>query len=120
MYGADPNDEALVLGTADTPYRAGMTKYDAHDVFIVDFSHAGVYMARLIYGTGTMADAIAAGQYSTIPFITPNLPVAQAGGIVEPIIIPRLNSSTKLWLQVKNATDNAYIDFLVGVHEYAI
>lgn len=121
VYGADPNDEAQVLGTADTPFRAGMTRYDPHRIFIVDFSHAAPYILRIVWGSGTFAAAVAALQYSMIPLITPSLPIAQAGGIAEPVMMPRLYSGIdKLWVQCKNANDNAYIDFLIGIHEYAV
>lgn len=120
-YGSDANDEALVIGTDDTPYRVGMTKYDLHRIFAVDFSAGGVYMVRIIYGSGTMAAAITAGQYSVVPFITPVLPVSQAGGVPIPIIMPRVNCGVdKIWIQCKTATDNATLDFLVGLHEYAV
>lgn len=121
VYGADANDEANVLGVDDTPVRAGFIQFDMRRIFIVDFSHAAPYMVRIVWGTGTMADAITALQYTTVPVITPNLPVAQSGGAPFDIIIPRLVSGIdKVWVQCKNANNNATLDFLIGIHEYAV
>ena len=120
VYGADANDEALVLGTADTPYDVTMTYFDPHTIFVVDFSHAAPYMIRLIWGTGTMAQAIIDEQFSLIPAITTNLPVAQSGGYPFPVKVPRKAADTQVWVQCKNANNNAYIDFLLGIHEYEV
>lgn len=117
-YGTDPNDEAQVLGTADTPIIAGNTRYDLHKLFIVDASSTSIYKLRIIYGTGTMADAITAEQYSIVMVKidaaageTPNVPV--------PIMMRRGTcGQTKIWIQAWNAINNATIDFFVGLHEY--
>jgi hypothetical protein len=120
VYGADPNDEALVLGTDDTPIFAGNTRYDAHDLFVVAASSTTVYKLRFVYGTGTMADAIAAEQYSTT-MIKIDPAVQSSPAVVHPIMMPRGTcGATQLWVQAWNATDNATIDFFIGVHEYAV
>ena len=60
-FGSDPNDEALVLGTEDTPAIAGNIQYDAGRVQIIATSSTTPWVLRLIWGAGTMADAEAAG-----------------------------------------------------------
>jgi hypothetical protein len=119
-YGSDVNDEALVIGTADTPAIAGMTKYDPHLIFVVDASSSTVYKIRLVYGSGTMAAAIAAGQFSEAMFRMDPAAAQDAHGPVD-FRMPRLTCGTdQCWLQCWNASNNATLDFLVGWHEYAV
>ncbi len=121
-FGADANDEALVWGVNDTiatpPNAVPYVKMDIHNMFITASSVTTLWYLRLVYGTGTMADAITAGQYSTFPIIAD---AAQGGSIdiIVPIMMPRITIGTdKVWMQAKNATNNATIDFLIGVHGY--
>lgn len=118
-YGADANDEAEVIGTGDLPILSGGVKFDLHRLFIVDVSQDSIYKLRIVYGTGTMADAITAGQYSEVVVISDATnPQQSTGGPVD-VMMPRKTSGTdKIWIQAWNATDNATIDFLVGLHEY--
>jgi hypothetical protein len=119
VYGADTDDEADVLGTDDTPAISGMVKYDLHRILVVDVSVNTVYKLRIVYGTGTMADAITAGQYSELMVQFDSTNPQLSAGIPVDIHMPRLNAGTdKVWIQARNATDNATITFLVGLHEY--
>ena len=121
VYGADANDEADVLGVDDTPARGGMTEFDFSRIFIIDFSHVAPYMMRIVWGDTTMAQGIIDENYSTVPVITTNLPVAQSGGVAFEILTPRLRSGIdKVWIQCKNANNNATLDFLIEMHEYVI
>lgn len=118
-YGSDTDDEALVLGTGDSPVITDMTKFDLHRLLITDVSSDTHYKLRIVYGSGTMAAAITAGQYSevVVKFDSAN-PTQSAGSPID-IIMPRLTCGTdKVWIQAWNATDNATIDFLAGLHEY--
>ena len=119
-WGADENDEAQLLGTADTPAITGMAKFDLHRLFMVAFSAATVYYIRIVWGTGTMADAITAGQYSDVPVATNVTPANKATGSPIDIIMPRIAAGTKVWAQCMNATDNATVTFLIGLHEYLV
>jgi hypothetical protein len=116
-YGSDPNDEALVLGTDDTPIIAGSAYFDLHELLVLAASSDTAYKLRIVYGTGTMADAIAAGQFTEVMFIMDTAVQQQPHGPV-PITMPRVATDTQVWAQVWNATDNATIDFVVGLHEY--
>lgn len=118
-FGSDPNDEALVLGTDDTPAIAGKTLFDPHRLVVIDQSVVTVWVLRLIYGTGTMSAAEAAGQYSDVMIIANSAITILAGGAPFNVILPRLNCGVdKLWVRAKNATNNATIDFFMGIHEY--
>ena len=113
VFGEDADDEALVLGTADTPAITAMTKYDAHRLLVTATSNATDWVLRLIYGSGTMAQAETDGQYSDVM-----IQEARKGSPVE-ILMPRGTcGTTKLWLRAKNATNDATVDFFIGIHEY--
>jgi hypothetical protein len=115
-YGADANDEAKVWGTDDA--MGSDTKLDLHEIFVTAASETSIYYLRIIYGSGTMADAITAGQYTELPIVAD----AATGGSIDTIItvmMPRITIGThKIWIQAKNTTDNATISFLVGAHSY--
>lgn len=119
-YGGDANDEAQVWGLYDTLSVGGVTqtKLDVHRIFITASSITTIWYVRLVYGTGTLADAITAGQYSTFPVVAD----AAQGGSIDVIInvmMPRITIGThKIWVQGKSATNNATLDFLVGFHGY--
>lgn len=116
-YGTDANDEAKVIGTADTPGIAGNTRFDLHRLFISAASVAELWKLQIIYGTGTMADAIAAGQYSTV-MVRTVVPSANQDVPVE-VMMPRgVCGSTQIWIRAWSATNNATISFFVGLHEY--
>ncbi len=115
-FGGDANDEALLMGTSDTPVIPGKTKFDPGRIIVIATSSTTPWVLRLIYGSGTIGDAEAAGQYSCRNFIKES----NAGwtGKLE-ISLPLLTCGVdKLWLKAKNATDNATIDFLLDEHEY--
>ena len=114
VFGVDANDEALVLGADDTPAIAGMASFDAHRIKVHAASNANAYVLRLVYGSGTMAAAEAAGQYSDFM-----ISEARKGGPV-PILMPRVLARWNVWLRAKNATNDATIDFFVGIHEYEV
>ena len=113
-FGGDVNDEAKVLGTSDTPAITGMTLYDAHRIIVNAASNANPYVLRIVYGSGTMADAETADQYTDVM-----LTEAKKGTPVD-VLMPRTTcAACQLWVRAKNGTDNATIDFYVGIHEYA-
>ena len=115
-FGTDLNDEALILGTADTPVRLTSTQFDMRRIQVLDVSVATVFILRIIHGTGTMADAETDGQYTE----TSSLQVTAPNGQAKPIDAyqEKIPVGEKVWIRAKNATDNAWIDLLVGLHEY--
>lgn len=116
-FGSDANDEAKVLGSADTPFITGDKDFDIRRMQITATSNNDPWVLRMIWGTGTMADAEAAGQYTEIGYMSAG--GAQRAGPID-MQIPRLAKNTQIWVRAKNANDNGTIDFLVGVHEYVI
>lgn len=115
-FGSDTDDEALLLGTSDTPAIAGKGKFDPGRIAIIATSSTTPWVLRMIYGTGTMADAETAGQYSDINFMKES----NAGWSSKTEVrAPLMNCGVdKVWLRAKNATNNATIDFLISIHEY--
>jgi len=118
VYGADADDEAKVFGTDDTPLITGENKFDPGMILLEDVSVDTTYILRLIWGSGTMADAITAGQYSTIPVMFDSTNPQLSAGIPFLIGIPQITVGMKLWIQAKNATDNATADFYLVAHGY--
>jgi hypothetical protein len=116
-YGGDAGDAAQVLGAADTPILAGKTLFDLRQLLVTGMSSGTPYKLRLVWGTGTMADAIIAGQFSEQTLVG-LVGGALVNGTPIPMLMPRLAAGTQVWVQAWNATDNATIDFLVGIHEY--
>jgi len=119
VYGADANDEAKIWGTGDATPATGDVKFDLHKILVVTLSVDSPYVLRLVWGTGTMANAIIAEQYST--FLVQNIVAgSKANGSEIEIMMPRLTYGTdKLWLQTKCGTDNATADVLVKLHGYS-
>jgi len=117
-WGTDGGDAALVLGTDDTPDAPNMVYFDLHRIFIVASSSGTPWKLRLIWGTGTMGDAIAAGQYSSFLGALNALGANTFEGPSDVLMRRRVCGADQVWLQAWNATNNATIDFLVGFHEY--
>ena len=106
-----------ICGELDVPVLAALTLFDPHMVLVVNVQHATAYRLRFIYGTGTSADAIAAGQFSEIMFIAAAGGPA-AGGEEILLTMPQLAVGTKLWAQVWNATDTSTVTFYWAAHGY--
>jgi hypothetical protein len=120
-WGVDANDEAQVLGTDDTPVVAGNNRFDMHRILVTDVTTDTPWKLRFIWGTGTMAAAITAEQFSEVMVQFDSTNPQQSAGIPVDIRCPPLTSgSMQVWCQAWNATDNAEIDFLVGLHEYTV
>ncbi len=119
-FGSDPNDEAKVFGTADTPFITGQTYFDTGAITVTNVSNDNVYIIRIVWGTGTMADAVLAGQYSEKAFKFDSTNPQLTSNEQIDIGMPPIPVGTKVWVQVKNGTDNATLNFLVDVHGYTI
>ncbi len=112
-----PSDEAFLFGTADVlaELGSGLVVGNFDQILVTANSSATIYLIRFIWGTGTMAEAIAAGQYTTFPYLRA---IADNVRKIQEIKTPLIGIDNKIWAQCQNATDNATIDFVVGVHAY--
>ena len=118
VFGADGNDEALVLGVDDTPAIADMVQFDFHRILVLALSVDTPYIFRVIYGTGTMADMETAKQYTDV-MLQNIVAGSKSNGAPVPIMMPRITCGTdKVWIRVMCATDDATATFFVGLHEY--
>jgi hypothetical protein len=108
-----------ILGTADNPVLAGMLEFDCREILITDFDDdTSLWRLRIIWGDGTSADAIAAGQWTEEPVQTSAVPGNRAGGSSAEIRMPHLDIGTKLWAQVWNETNGEVLSFFWGAHGY--
>lgn len=107
-----------ILGAADDVGIGADPYFDPHRLLFVDFNgNATAWRVRFIWGTGTSADAITAGQWSEIMVIN-----AVAGpfavGVPSDIKHVRIAVGLKMWAQVWNATNLEELDFFYGTHSY--
>ena len=116
-WGAEENDEAKVFGTDDLLWNVNFGSGSFDEIYFVANSSATIYRFRLIYGTAaqSMAQAIAAEQWSETMFIRE---VADKSRISRIMPTCRIGICCQIWAQCMNATDNATLDFFVGVHGY--
>ena len=117
VYGAGASDHALVFGTDDTVI-AGQTKYDADAIMVVASNSVTPWKLRFVWGTTTLAQGITDGNWTETM-----VQVASASSRLakEYIRMPRLTIGVdQLWCQGWNGTDDATLDFLVGIHGYDV
>jgi hypothetical protein len=109
--------EVQVLDTGDTPIQTGKAFFDLHRLLITDLSDFELTYLRFIWGTGTVGEAEAAGQYTTVPVLRlSTLPTA--GGVASDILFPHIPVGNKIWVKMKAPTNGATCDFIFGLHEY--
>lgn len=109
----------VLLGTSDTPYRAGSTHFDPRKISIIDVSSANPYIFRMIWGTPsqTAAQAVTAKQYSDVVV---HQPTANGQNKPQELTVPRVAAGNILWAEVKSATNLATVSILLIIHEYTI
>ncbi len=116
IFGTAGTDPAKVFGPADSPLFAGGKNIDFHRLLVVANNSGSVYKLRAIWGLGTVAEGMAAGQYSEFMFIRD---VQNTDRKIMDVMMPKIAVGTKVWVECWNLTDDATISFFVGVHEYA-
>lgn len=121
-YSADSGDgafgtEVLVLDTDDTPRTAGNTLFDARRILINTLQHSTAYVIQVVWGTGTFAASLSAGQHGETMVIK-STATGAAGGQPLDFRLPRIDVANKLWIRVKNATNGSTVSFFLGIHEY--
>ena len=117
-YGADANDEAKVVGSADTPARAGFTTFDVHTIQIGAVSVNTEYKLRLVWHSDNLTSGVAAGNTSETMLKFDATNPQQSAAIPVRVNMPAVAAGTKVWVQCKNATDNATVDLFVGITEF--
>lgn len=108
-----------IKGTGDTPCIAGQTTFDIRELLITSLDdETDPWRIRIIWGTGTSADAIAAGQWTEQMIESNAVPGNRAGGAPLSILSPRRPVAEKLWAQVWNNTNAEIMSFFWGAHGY--
>jgi hypothetical protein len=113
VFGA----ETIILTSLQTPLTLGKLFFDLHKFNPLSVSSATVYYIRVIYGTGTVAEAETAKQYTTICIISTGVGANIKGASID-YKMKRLPIGTKIWAKCKNATNLATVTGLFGMHEY--
>ena len=112
-WGTDVGDEAQVIGTDDVS--TSYDYFDLNEILISANSSATLYRCRIVWGTGTFAEAITGDNYSEFMYLR------AIADTVRPIIItpaPKIFPGYRVWVQCWNTTDNATLDFFVGIRRY--
>ena len=108
-----------ILGTADNPVLAGMTQFDFRQLLITDLDDITTpWRIRIIWGTGTSADAVAAGQWTEEMVQSNAVPGNRAGAVPLLVTMPRVTVGWKLWAQAWNATNSEIMSFFYEAHGY--
>lgn len=110
---------AKIFGTSDTPAITDMVGFDPHRILVVASTSNTIYKVQLIYGSGTSAAAISAGQYSSI-FVgidkdNPNVVRRSPTDVSMPVLECGVD---QVWARCWNATNEATLSFVIGIHEY--
>ena len=109
-----------ISGTADDPTPGdGDVKFDCHRILVTDLDDdTSPWRFRIIWGTGTSAEAITAVQWTEIMEITNAVPGNRAGGSPVDVMMRRVNVGVKLWAQAWNDTNLEELSFFWGAHGY--
>ena len=103
-----------ILGTGDTPVAVGKTYFDLHRILVTATERtAEPYLVRIAWGL-TEADALTAGNYTTIA-IYPTTTIRSAPYEIK---CSRIGVGTKVWANCKCANNTGTLNFLFGIHEY--
>lgn len=108
-----------ILGTADNPVLSGQATFDCRRVLITDIDDDTTpWRMRIIWGSGTSAAAIAAGQWTEAMLIANAVPGNRAGGTPEEIRMPNIAIGLKLWAQSWNDSVGEVLSFFWAAHGY--
>jgi hypothetical protein len=116
-YGTAGTDPAKCFSTSDnlSELGTGLVSGDFDEVLFVGNSSSTVYKLRLIWGTGTVAEAVTAGQLSETMFYRDNADKSRQPRLWS---TPKIGVENAIWVECWNASDDATIDFFVGAHAY--
>ena len=106
-----------ILGSDDTPIRAGMTKADGHRLMVVSTNSTSQHIIQAAPGeSADLAAKIAAKEFTMFPYVAAT---NQNDSGISDIISGRIDSGTKAWWRVACVGQNATtLDFYLGIHEY--
>ncbi len=105
-----------ILGSTDTPNRAGNTYFDLHRLLVTDVEQLATAYFIQIGCDATAADALTNGNYTTVGYYN----VSNVGSKVPiEVQMPRYTVTTKCWARtIAVGKNTGTIDFYFGIHEY--
>jgi len=106
-----------ILGSADTPIVAGMTKFDFNKVFVTAANSNSVYKIRILYGA-TASAALVAGHYTDVWFFGDDTNPNKSSPTAFDIECERHYSGTLVWAQIACAAGAKTASLLFSLHEY--
>jgi hypothetical protein len=112
-FGAECN----VIGTADTPVRAGKVFFDTRRISIKDVSNATPFIVRVIWGTPIQTAAQAELAMQRTDTVV-HQPTANGQNKPQDVWNVRVPVGSQIWVKIKNATNLATMDFFMMSHEY--
>jgi hypothetical protein len=113
----DFGDWVQILGSADTPVRSGMTKFDFHRFLVTTTSDINYYAFQMIDGEqADFAAKLADDDFFETPYIS--LSGQNDSGIEEFMNYPH-DSGEKIWIRAACKDKNAEnISAIFAIHEY--
>lgn len=108
-----------VLGSADTPFQSGKTKFDLHRALVINTDSTSVFAIQIITGESAgFAAKLAAKDYDTFPYISAS---NNNDSGISKIIDKRCDAVEKVWMRCANVGGNGKVfDFYFGLHEYDV
>ena len=107
-----------VLGSDDTPVRAGMTKFDFHKVLVVSHEHNTTeYDMQVVCGESAgIAAKLTAEDFTEFGMVT-----GAGNSETGPTIFKqaRIDVGDKVWVRIRaNGQNTGTLDFKISIHEY--
>jgi hypothetical protein len=103
-----------ILGSDDTPVKAGNLYFDPHQMIVKDAQESNSYFIQIGRGASGAA-ALAAGTYTELVY---SATVQKETGIIE-VQTGRAPAGSLLWARCKiPGTNTGTFDFYFGIHEY--
>jgi hypothetical protein len=104
-----------ILGSEDTPFRVGKTKYDLHHFHVVDANDASMFRIQIGFGESGAA-ALASLDITEQCYMRE---AANNTAVQTQIISKRQDVGTKAWIRVWCVGANAKtLSLAFGIHEY--
>lgn len=107
-----------ILGSTDTPARAGMAYFDPHQILIHGAEIEDAYFIQFCSGAVDAATAFAAGAYTELVV---GIDATKKFKTVTTIQTGRVAAGTMVWARcmVPESASGGTLDFFIGVHEYS-
>jgi len=120
-WGTGGTDPAQLFGTGDElPELGKLNSGDFAQIYVIANSSDTLYRMKIVWGTGTLDEAIAAGQWSEGVYLRKSTDTVRLPRMVECPLIPFYQGAlpTKVWMICWNASNDATISFYIGAHGY--